>query len=97
MGAEVEAVGVLGVAQLELGDLVPQRGERGQVGVGLGGREGPQCVVGDLAELVGDGGDRGRDRVLPGVVECRCHTGNSRIGHRHFRAQSRPRVRDVDN
>ena len=82
--AEVEAVGVLGVAQLELGDLVPQRGQRGQVGVGLGRGQGPQGEVGDLAQLSGDGGDRGRDRVLPGVVECRCHTGNSGIDHRHL-------------
>ena len=72
--------------ELELGDLVPQRGQRGQVGVGLGGRQGPQGEVGDLAQLSGDGGDRGRDRVLPGVVECRCHTGNSGIGHRQSRA-----------
>ena len=76
-------------AELELGDLVPQRGQGGQVGVGLGGRQGPQPEVGDLAELVGDGGDRGRDRVLPGVVECRCHTGNSGIGHRQLRAGNR--------
>ena len=85
LGAEVEAVGVVGVAELELGDLVPQLGQGGQVGLGLGRAQGPQSEVGDLVELLGDGGDRGRDRVLPGVVECRCHTGNSGIGHRHSR------------
>ena len=43
-------------------------------------------MVGDLTQLVGDGGDRGRDRVLPGVAEYRCHTGNSGSRHRQFRA-----------
>ena len=61
-------------------------GQGGQVGLGLGRAQGPQPEVGDLVQLLGDGGDRGRDRVLPGVVECRCHTGNSGIDHR----QSRP-------
>ena len=61
-------------------------GQGGQVGVGLGGREGPQPEVGDLVQQLGDGGDRGRDRVLSGVVECRCHTGNSGIDHRHSRS-----------
>ena len=77
--AEVEPVGVAGVAELELGDLVPQLRQGGQVGLGLGGREGPQPEVRDLVQQLGDGGDRGRDRVLSGVVECRCHTGNSGI------------------
>ena len=85
LGAEVEAVGVVGVAELELGDLVPQLGQGGQVGLGLGRAQGPQPEVGDLVQLLGDGGDRGRDRVLSGVVECRCHTGNSGIGHRQSR------------
>ena len=96
-GAEVEPVGVAGVAELELGDLVPQRGQRGQVGLGLGGREGPQPEVGDLVQQLGDGGDRGRHRVLSGVVECRCHTGNSGIRHRQSRSQNRGSVRHVDN
>ena len=54
-----------GVPELELGDPVPQRGQGGQVRPVsvLGSR--PQCEVRDLAELAGDGGDRGRDRVLP--------------------------------
>jgi len=33
-------------------------------------------------QQLGDGGDRGRDRVLSGVVGCRCHTGNSGTWHR---------------
>ena len=66
--AEVEAVGVVGVAELELGDLVPQLGQGGQVGLGLGRAQGPQPEVGDLVQLLGDGGDRGRDRV---AVRCR--------------------------
>ncbi len=82
VAAEVEAVGVVGVAELELGDLVPQLGQGGQVGLGLGRAQGPQPEVGDVVQLLGDGGDRGRDRVLSGVVECRCHTGNSGIDHR---------------
>jgi hypothetical protein len=61
--ADVEAVGVPGVAQLELGDLVPQLRQGGQVGLGLCGREGPQPEVGGVAQQLGDGGDRGRDRV----------------------------------
>ncbi len=64
--------------------------------VGLGRAQGPQSEVGDVVQLLGDGGDRGGDRVLPGVVECRCHTGNSGIDHRQSRAQNRPRFRDVD-
>ena len=63
LSAEVEAVGVVGVAELELGDLVPQLGQGGQVGLGLGRAQGPQPEVGDLVQLLGDGGDRGRDRV----------------------------------
>ena len=85
VGAEVEAVGVVGVAELELGDLVPQLGQGGQVGLGLGRAQGPQPEVGDLVQLLGDGGDRGRDRVAGRVVECRCHTGNSGIDHRQSR------------
>ena len=48
--AEVEPVGVAGVAELELGDLVPQLRQGGQVRLGVGGREGPQCEVGDLVQ-----------------------------------------------
>ena len=54
-------------------------GQGGQVGLGLGRPQGPQPEVGDLVQQLGDGGDRGRHRVLSGVVECRCHTGNSGI------------------
>ena len=35
LSAQVEPVGMLGMAELELGDLVPQLREGGQVGVGL--------------------------------------------------------------
>ena len=96
-GAEVEAVGVLGMAQLELGDLVTQLRERGQVGLGLGRSQGPQPEVGDIAQQLSDSGNRGRDPVLPGVVECRCHTGNCGIDHRHSRAGNRGSDRDADN
>ena len=86
LGTEVEAVGVLGVAELELGDLVPQPRQRGQVDLGLGRAQGPQSEVRDVVQLLGDGDDRGGDRVLPGIVECRCHTENSGIDHRQFGA-----------
>ena len=84
--AEVEAVGVLGVTELELGDPVPQPVSAVRLAVGLGGRERPQSRGRrPRRSCRRDGGDRGRDRVLPGVVECRCHTGNSGIDHRHSR------------
>ena len=55
----------------------------GQVGLGLGGPAGSTARGRRRScELLGDGGDRGRDRVLSGVVECRCHTGNSGTDHR---------------
>ena len=50
LSAEVETFGLAGVAELEHCDLVPQLRERGQVGVGLGGSQGPQPEVGDLAQ-----------------------------------------------
>ncbi len=41
---------------------------------------------GDLVQVGLGGGDRGRHRVPGEVVEYRCHTGNSGIGHRQSRA-----------
>jgi hypothetical protein len=82
LSAEVEAVGVLGDPELELGEPVPQRGHRGEgLGqFGLGHR--PQSWVAELVEVGVESCDQGRDRVRFWFAEYRCHTGNSGIEHR---------------
>ncbi len=89
LSAEVETVGVVGVAELELGDLVPQL-RPGRSGWSRSRRPGrvhsPRSAMSCSSWVTAAIVDV--DRVLSGVVECRCHTGNSGIRHRHSRSEN---------
>ena len=86
LGAELVDLGAVQDAELEGGDPGLQPVQRGE-GLGdLGARHRPEPDPGDLVQVGLGGGDRGRHRVPGEVVEYRCHTGNSGIGHRQSRA-----------
>ena len=93
LGAGVDAVGLAGHAQLELGEAVPQCGHRGEGGSELLTDQGPAADVGQGVELGVDPGSARGNRVRLAFVEYRCHTGNSGTGHR----QSCPRNQAISD